>query len=265
MDGKYAKYIPSSFGFITKLEIEDDVLYVYTKENIKGKPHKYPLREKIEEYSERLENQYRLITEEENLQIIKRDLEEDLLKKQKLSMAISATLVALSCIYLGVTMSVIASILVGLGGAAIITRTHLIAMKKIVKNFDEEMDMVRTYLSSRSDIEKMSKKDPNVTRNLKLATINRIDINNELNKDDMIPEIFDITLLDDLISKTNSKKELKKLLTNYMICVALRQPQVFVNPNEEQKVIVRSKYDHREEETIDTKDAYTRGRRPNNK
>ena len=151
--------------------------------------------------------------------------------------------VFLASFFSALALSALPPVLIGIVIEIILMSGHAITLDKISKNFDEEMDMVRTYLSARTDIEEMYQKDPNVTGNLKSTTIERIGLNNELRKTNAATENFDIMLLDDLMSKATSKKELKKLLTNYMICVALRQPQEFINPNEKPKVKVRSKYD----------------------
>jgi hypothetical protein len=243
MNGKYAKYIPSSYGFITKLEVKGDTLLVHTKETAKGEPHKYPLKGNMTDFSERLENQYRLITEEENLQIVKKDLVKDSKKMLNQALLVLSAPVFLASFFSALALSALPPVLIGIVIEIILMSGHAITLDKISKNFDEEMDMVRTYLSARTDIEQMYQKDTNVTGNLKSTTISRIELNNELRKTNPVAETFDIMLLDDLMSKATSKKELKKLLTNYMICVALRQQQVFVNPNEKPKVKVRSKYD----------------------
>lgn len=232
MDGKYARYF-GTYGFITKLKIKGDELHVYTKETAKGEPNKYPLREKITEYSERLENQYRLITDEENITIVKNDLINSSRKKLNKTLLILSIIVFLGTFFSSLALSTLLPLCIGVAVEISLMIGHATTLNKIIKNFDEEMDMVKTYLYSRSDMEKMSKKDPNVISNLKPSTLNRININNELYRDNMIPDIFDITLLDDLMSKATSKKELNKLLKSYLICVALRQPQVFVDPNEE--------------------------------
>lgn len=248
MNGKYAKYIPATHGFITKLEIKDDQLYVHTKETAKGEPNKYPLRDNITEYSARLENQYRLITEEENLQIIKNDLINSSRKKLNKVLLISSAIVFLGVLLSTLALSTLAPVFIGIIAEISLMVGREVTLNNITNNFDEEIDMIRTYLRSRRDIEKMNKKDPNVTGNLKSTTLNRIGINHELHKDNIISEIFDIILLDDLISKSTSKQELKKLLKSYLICISLRQPQVFVNPNKEH------------EESVEMPKAKTRGK-----
>ena len=235
MDGKYAKYIPASHGFITKLEIKGDELHVYTKETAKGEPNKYPLREKITEYSERLENQYKLITDDENITIVKNDLINSSRKKLNKTLLVLSIIVFLGTFFSALALSTLLPLYIGVVAEISLMIGHATTLNKIIKKFDEEMDMVKTYLYSRSDIEKMSKNDPNVISNLKPLTQNRININNELYRDHMISDIFDITLLDDLMCKATSKKELNKLLKSYLICLSLRQPQVFVDPNKESK------------------------------
>ena len=233
MDGKYAKYIPSSYGFITKLEIVDDTLYGHTKETAKRDPHKYPIRERIVEFSGRLENQYRLITDNKNLQVIKNDLIHD---KKSMLLSILVILsgpISLTSILSALALSTITPLAAGAAAIGALLVAKQIILNKVSTDFDKEMDTIKTYLNYRSNIEEMSQEDSNVTNNLSRITTNRIDTNRFLYEDGIVPEIFDITLLDELISKTKTKKELEKLLTNYKICAALRQPQIFVNPNEE--------------------------------
>lgn len=263
MDGKYSKYIPSSYGFITKLEIVDNVLHVYTNKTIKREPHRYPLGEKFTKYAKRLERQYELITEEENLQVIKNDLINDSRKGLNTGLLVLSGPVLLTCGFTAIILSAIAPIILGLIIEAVLLIIHQISLKKVELDFDEEMDMIKTYLEHRQDIEAMSQKDLNVTSNLNTDTLNRINTNQELHTNHLIPEIYDITLLDDLISQQKSKSELKKLLTNYKICVALEEPQVFVNPNEPQ-VTIPEEYEE-QEENVESTDIHTKSLKPSKK
>lgn len=268
MDGKYAKYIPSSYGFITGLSIEDNELHVYTKKTVKGEPHKYLLANKYTEYSGRLENQYRLITDEGNLQLIRSDLIKGIKSKlNNILLALLAPTSVAACIATFILEAAL-PLIAGIGIVIALLISKKMILSKTIKDFDEEMDIIKAYLESRHDIEEMSTKDLNVTGNLKSATISRIGVNQELHKNNLIPDVFDITLLDDLISQQKTKAELKKLLTNYMICVSLEKPQVFVNPNEEveQQLADCSKHEDVEQEGfVESKNAPTRGLRPNNK
>lgn len=259
MDGKYSKYIPSSYGFITKLEIVDNVLHVYTDKTIKREPHKYPLGDKFSKYAKRLEKQYELITEEENLQLIKNDLITETKKILNTGLLVLSAPILLASGFTAIILSAIAPVMIGLIIEATLMVIRQLSLNKVESDFDDEMNMIKKYLKHRQDIETMSKQDINVTSNLSIDTLNRINTNQELHENHLIPEIYDITLLDDLISQQRSKSELKKLLTNYMICVALEEPQVFVNPNEQQ-VIAPTEYEDEEQENT-----HTRSLKPSNK
>lgn len=232
MNGKYAKYIPSEYGFITKLEIEGDTLHVHTKMTDKNEPLKYPLKEKIGEYSQRLEKQYRLVSADKNAQLIKNDLISKTKEKLNTTLLVLSAPILLTAIISSILLAEIIPVIAGSGVIVTLLVSKKIALNKMSSNFEDEMDIVKTYLEARNDIEKLSEKDPNVINNLGKTTIGRINENEMLYEEQIIPEVFDITLLDDLINKKKFK-ELKKLLINYMICMALQQPQVFVNPTEE--------------------------------
>lgn len=216
----YSKYIPSSFGFITKLEIVGEEIHVWTPEN-KREPHKYPLSE-LPRYQKRLENQYNLIIQ--NKAVIKEEL------MNKVGNDVFLTIVALDApLALAIAIMTIFESLMCLTLLAIpaaITILGSLLIKKVEKNFDEEMNIYELYLQERTKIETLSKNDKNITEHLSEKTNNRIKTNEELQQQGIIPEVFDIDLMD----KT-SLKQLQKLLTKYQISKSLQEKQVFVNPN----------------------------------
>ena len=149
----YSKFIQSSYGFITKYEIVDDEIHVYTAETEKGEPHKYPAnKEWITSVEKRLENQYKMVIN--NREVIKKDF----LNRKSMPIKILAGLLILAFFVVGtiftymqahvmpIVLGGIASILVSIFGA--------IVTFKISKKFDNELDLIEVYVNNRKNIEK---------------------------------------------------------------------------------------------------------------
>lgn len=220
----YSKYIPSSYGFITKLEIVGEEVHVWTPATKKSEPHKYPVSE-LPRLQKRLENQYNLIIK--NKKIIK----EEVMSKAGSNILMSIIAISAPTLLVSLILAVMESLMF-LTLLAIPAAYAFVASKSLNKteaSFEETMELYELYLKERKSIETLSKDDENITIHLNDKTNNRIKTNEELQQNGIISETFNIDFMD----KT-SLKELKKLLTKYQISKSLLEPQVFVNPNEQE-------------------------------
>lgn len=218
----YSKYIPSLYGFITKLEIVGEEVFVWTPATKKSEPHKYPVSE-LPRLQKRLENQYKLIIE--NKKVIKEEFMSKAGSNVFLSVIAVSTPILLATLILTVMESLMFLTLLAIPATFAFVSSK--SLNKAEENFDETMQLYELYLKERKSIETLSKNDENITIHLNDKTNNRIKTNEELQQNGIISEIFNIDFMD----KT-SLKELKKLLTKYQISKSLLEPQVFVNPNE---------------------------------
>lgn len=228
----YSNLIPSSFGFITSYEIVGEKVHVYTPENKKGEPQIYPLS-KLPEIEARLENQYQLIVE--NKKAVKASVLRTVINKVKKILILPVSVLAVA----GIASIILSSYIISIPAFISLALTLLaggITINTTSKRFDEEMIAAETYLENRKDIEETSEKDENVTEYLSEKTKQKINNNNELKTQGIIPETFNIDFLD----KT-SLKEMKKLLTRYMISKGLEQEQVFVSPKKKSNSKKRKK------------------------
>lgn len=218
----YSKYIPNSFGFITKLEIVGDEVHVWTPESKKGEPHKYPLEE-FARLQKRLEKQYKLIIEN------KESLKKDYLKKfNKVLLTVGGSIVAIMIVAaLAISAKYNIPIYALLSAPVTIAAASIITRIQKGNNFDTEMQTYETYLKERKSLEALSKEDKNITNSLNRQTSSRIQTNEELQEQGIIQDVFNIDFMD----KT-SLKQLQEMLTKYQISKSLQERQVFVNPNE---------------------------------
>lgn len=240
MDGKYVKYFKNQKGFITGIEIVNDEIHVYTAASKKGEPEIFPIKEKLPEYSQTLETQYRLITPEETAKMIKKDLMQTV--KEKVNIMTTVGVVSLA-VAAGVTLALDIIALPAITGLCILLSLVLrnITLKNKSKSIDNETDMIRTYLDYRHDIETEYKQNQNVTRYLSDTTKHRITINEEYKQDKLIEDVFDIILMDELLDK-KKLKDLRTLLNHYIIGKSLEQPQAIINPeNNNQSSQTKSK------------------------
>lgn len=223
----YSNLIPTSYGFVTKYEIVGDEIHIYTSETKKGEPHKYPLNEEwLSKIERRLENQYRLITE--NRAIVKKTKVKELISKISpiTTTSISALIVgAVFCIINSLTivcgLLVSIALLLALGKNAII--------KQYAKKLDSEFDLIEAYLQNKNGIEDLSQTDKNITAYLSKSATKRLNENQSLKENGTISNAFNVDFMD----KT-SNHELRKMLDRYTISKSLLEEQSFVAPSEEQ-------------------------------
>ena len=231
MDGKYVKFFENKDGFIKKLEINGEQIQVYTETSGKNAPLIYPVKEKVSDYSQRLEEQYRTISSEENAPKIKKDLMNQIKKKVNIPTSLGCGI--------SLTISLITVILgeIIIPIAGVITTLMLLGARNAILNnnsqkIDREITIIRKYLEHNQDIEKQSKKDPNVTRYLHNDVKDRIATNDKYKKDQLIKDIYDILLLDELLDK-KKLKDLETLLKYYTMTSSLEQPQTFIVPEKQ--------------------------------
>lgn len=240
MDGKYVKYFKNQKGFIRKIEIVNDEIHVYTAASKKGEPEIFPIKEKLPDYSQSLETQYKLITPEETAKMIKKDLMQKIKEKNNFMTTVGVCVLAITA---GVTFALDIVALSIIAGLCI--PVSLVLRNETLKNksnaIDNEIDMVKTYIDYRHDIETEYKQNPNITRYLSCTTKHRITINEEYKEDGLIKDIFDIILMDELLDK-KKLKDLRTLLDHYIIGKSLEQPQAIINPeNNNQSSQTKSK------------------------
>lgn len=218
----YSKYIPNSFGFITKLEIVGDEVHVWTPESKRGEPHKYSLEE-FARLQKRLEKQYKLIIEN------KESLKKDYMKKlNKVLLTVGGSIVAIMIVAaLAISAKYNIPIYALLSAPVTVAAASIITRIQKGNNFDTEMQTYETYLKERKSLEALSKEDKNITNSLNRQTTSRIQTNEELQEQGIIQDVFNIDFMD----KT-SLKQLQEMLTKYQISKSLQERQVFVNPNE---------------------------------
>lgn len=223
----YSKYIQSSHGFITKYEIKDGKIYVYTSESKNKEPHIYPAnKEWINSIETRLERQYNMLIN--NKQAIKKDYLKKISNPTRLiflSLIILFLLLGSIISLSNVTiLPFLCSLIPSIFG--IFISESIIINKK--NKFDEELSLIETYVKNKKDIEKVNVKDQNVTNYLSTRS-NKVYIEKtDLKEKGIIDNIFNIDFMDSI-----SLKELKNLLNRYLICKGLKSEQTYVNPSKE--------------------------------
>ena len=229
----YSKFIQSSYGFITKYEIVDDEIHIYTAESKKGEPHKYPANKEWISYVEsRLENQYKLLFA--NKEMIKKDY----LKKKDMSLVVAIASVCAILLSLGVflSLSVVWPLMLTLGAVGFAFLGNSAVLDNATKEFDEEMKILEVCINKRNEIEKRSRQDKNVTEYLSFQAAKRLANNEELRKMGTLDSSFNIDFMD----KTKLK-DLKKLLQRYLISVGLTEEQKFVASGKDEKMKRKTK------------------------
>ena len=232
----YSKFIPSSFGFITKYEIVGDEIHIYTPETKKGQPHKYPAtKEKIAYFESRLKKQYQLIVE--NKAFLQKTIATEATRKILPVTTIIAIVMAIIavCNIALTSLPIWLSAIVGAGALAIGIGGPVI-VSQIVKTFSNETDIAEVYLNKRADIEALNKEDKNVTEYLSKTATKRLESNEELKGKRRLDTIFSIDFLD-----KSTLRDLKKLITRYLISRDLKAEQQFVIPVEETEEVSEKK------------------------
>ena len=237
----YSKYfknvelsdIDSSYGFITKLEVIENKVYVWTPQTKKGEPRIYGI-EKLPYFQERLEKQYQAIID--NQEIIKKA---HMKPRKKIAFIITLAIIA-TLMTKGASLMFADSLVSGIalltGSPLVISFLSLLGISKAEQKIEEEMEIYKDYLTKRTDIETLSKSDENIIENLSKNTKEAI-ISKEVLKDSgKINQVYDMDFMD----KT-SLKELRKLIENYNQSKRLFIEQEFVDPNKA-KELIKSSY-----------------------
>lgn len=225
----YSKYIKSEYGFIIdiKTNIEENTIEVTTSKSKKGEPHVYVLtKENLEKLYQRLENQYKLLIN--NQFRILEDHKNERKRKTKWIDIIAFAGLALTAIVSFV--SFIQAMFLLILSSSILLGKHFIE-KNQENKFKEELETYKYYLENRKNIESQDKKDNNITININTKTNNELVDNQELVNQQLIDETFNIGLMDKI-----SLKQLKEILLRYKISKALEEDQYFhIEEQEETK------------------------------
>ena len=216
----YSKYIKSEYGFITdiKTNIEENTIEVTTSKSKKGEPHIYVLtKENLEKLYERLENQYKLLIN--NQFRILEDHKNERKRKTKWIDIVGFAGLALTVIVSFV--SFIQAMFLLILSSSILLGKHFIE-KNQENKFKEELETYKYYIENRKNIESQDKKDNNITININTKTNNELVDNQELVNQQLIDETFNIGLMDKI-----SLKQLKEILLRYKISKSLEEDQYF--------------------------------------
>lgn len=221
----YSQFIPNSFGFITKYEIVEDEIHVYTPETKKGQPHKYPAtKEKIAFFEDRLKKQYELVVE--NREFLKEQVAQESKKTILPVTSIAAAVMALVAAGIVALSSLPVWVAAILGTAALATGiAGPVMVSHTTKQFEQETELARIYLDKRADIDAVSKDDSNVTAYLSKSATKKLSATEELRKKKRIDTRFSIDFLDKA-----SLKDLKQLIARYLISTNINKEQQFVRP-----------------------------------
>lgn len=212
-------------GFITKYEIKDNKILIYTPHTKKNEPVVKPLtKDNLKKCEDRLENQYKMIAEhqEEIIKFNNKKVE----KYLTIWIIISSIITTSSFILLGATL--IPRLIFGFSLASIFTANCIKEIKE--NNLKKEIKQYIKYMKNRKNIEELAKIDENVTAYLNEETLSLIEENKKLNQQGIIDSVYNIDLMDKM-----SLKELKKLLLRYHICETIESTQQFRIPEQKQK------------------------------
>lgn len=208
-------------GFISKYEIVDDKILIYTPLTKKNEPQTKPLtKENLKKCEERLENQYRLIIENQD-EIIKynRNRKNTLLAA---SLGVSVATYFMLLIIFGANLltgiALLTSLSIGLFGT--------LAVNESEKNFKKELAQYELYMKERRQIQHQAFNDENVLTYLSDDTREKVNESYKLCQQGMTDLTFNIDLMDKM-----SLKDLKKLLLRYKISQSLEEEQTFKVPS----------------------------------
>lgn len=216
----YSKYIKSEYGFITdiKTNIEENTIEVTTSKSKKGEPHIYVLtKENLEKLYERLENQYKLLINNQ-FRILEDHKNE---RKRKTKWIDIVGFAGLALTVMVSFVSFIQAMFLLILSSSILLGKHFIE-KNQENKFKEELETYKYYLENRKKIESQDKKDNNITININTKTNNELVDNQELVNQQLIDETFNIGLMDKI-----SLKQLKEILLRYKISKSLEEDQYF--------------------------------------
>ena len=213
-------------GFITKYEIKDNEILIYTPLTKKNEPIRKTLtKENLKICDARLENQYKMIVEHQE-EIIK--FNDKKMAKYLMALIIISSLITTSSFVLfGATL--ISRLIFGISLASVFAGSCLIEEKN--NNFRKELKHYLKYMKHRKNIEELSKTDENVTAYLSEETLSLIEENKKLKQQGTIDSVYNVDLMDKM-----SSKELEKLLLRFHICESIESEQQFRIPEHKSKV-----------------------------
>ena len=213
-------------GFITKYEIKDNEILIYTPHTKKNEPIIKPLtKENLKKCEVRLENQYKMIAEHQE-EIIKFN-NKKIAPLYLLLLVLGGVITIMFFLLLGTT--IISRIILGTYILSSIITSCIIELKD--NNFRKEVKRYLKYMKNRENIEELAKIDENVTAYLNEETLSLIEENKKLNQQGIIDSVYNIDLMDKM-----SLKELKKLLLRYHICESINSVQQFRIPEQNHKI-----------------------------
>lgn len=208
-------------GFINKYEIKDEEILIYTPLTKNDEPYTMPAtKENIKNIEERLENQYKLVIENQ-YEILKHS------RSKNLMLLIIYTVVgfvSLFTILILLGSSMFTSILSGIFLSSIFGINYKI--DKSENDLLEELKEYKRYMENRIKIEEIAEKDKNITKYLSQDTISKIEENKKLKEQNSIESVYNIDLMDKI-----SLIDLRKILTRYKIAEALQEEQNFKLPH----------------------------------
>ena len=216
-------------GFISKYEIKDGQILIYTPITKKNEPYIMPeTKENIDYVESRLEKQYKLIIKNQ----------EEILKYNH------TRNFKLLGIYAGITFISMIFLLILLGSSILTTTINGILLSSVFafnyinnraeKRFKDEIKQYKRYMEHNKQIEEAAKKDNNITKYLSKKTISKIEDKQKLKEQESIDCVYNIDLMDKM-----SLEDLKKLLTRYKLYMSLKEEQNFKVP--QQKPIFRTR------------------------
>lgn len=213
-------------GFITKYEIKDNEILIYTPLTKKNEPVRRPLtKENLKICEARLENQYKMIVEHQE-EIIKFN-NKKFRPLYALLLVLGGVTTIMAFLLLGTT--IIPRIILGTYILSGIATPYIIDLKN--NSFRKELKQYLKYMKNRENIEELAKIDENVTAYLNEETLSLIEENKKLNQQGTIDSVYNIDLMDKM-----SLKELKKLLLRYHICESIDSVQQFRIPEQKHKI-----------------------------
>lgn len=222
----YSKFIN---GFITNYEIKDNEILIHTPLTKKNEPIRRPYtKENIQKYEDRLENQYKIIIENQE-EIIKFNNKKTG-KYLLVWIIISSLITTSSFILFGATL--ISRLIFGFSLASVFTASCINEIKE--NNFRNELKQYVKYMKHRQNIEELAKKDENVTAYLNQETLSLINGNEMLKQQGTIDSVYNIDLMDKI-----SLEELKKLLLRYHISESIESEQHFRIPEQTSKCKIK--------------------------
>lgn len=241
----YSEFIKNDYGFITSINIdkENNSIEVMTSKSKKGEPHIYNLtKENLNKLYKRLESQYKLLIENSEEIYNNKNKNKKLLVSAFVTACIITSLI-LSAVSLFLTklLPLLLTVVLSLTCVSV----HAITENK-QKKYKEMIDLYKFYLENSKEMEEYIKKDINIQSEIKDKTEEVIELNEELQNEELIDNVYDINLMDKV-----SLKELKNMLLRYQISKALFEEPYYESESLEE--IEDTNYELLEEESYTKK------------